>query len=179
MTVTRLVATLMTAGAFAALAACGGDAPAVGSARATLPGAPGGAGQASSNLPDPCTLITRAQAEQAMGNPAAGPGTLEGGPTERTCSYKEGQDGPGSVTLHISDHPDSLKQLVAGTHVDGQPVSGLGDEAIFAPGLETLFVRKGSVAFTVQVATLAIVQGGRGSGKDVVVQLATSVLAQL
>jgi hypothetical protein len=181
---TRLIGAAIACGVVAAVAACGGDSSSASvGAGGALPGGAVAAGQASSNLPDPCTLITQAQAEQAMGAAAAGPGKLQGGYTERVCKYDEGSNGAGSVTLTLNANADILKKVVNGSltgaqSADVQQVSGLGDEALFAPGLEILFVRKGSVGFLVQVATVAIVQS-RGSAKDIDVSLANGVLAKL
>ena len=180
---TRLIGASIACGMVAAVAACGGSSSASVGAGGALPGGVVGAAQANSSLPDPCTLITQAQAEQAMGAAAAGPGKLQGAYTERVCKYDEGSDGAGSVTLTLNANADILKKVVNGSltgaqSADIQQVSGLGDEALFAPGLDILFVRKGSVGFLVQVATVAIVQS-RGSGKDIDVSLANGVLAKL
>ena len=180
---TRLIGASIACGMVAAVAACGSSSSASVVGGGALPGGAAAAAQANSSLPDPCTLITQAQAEQAMGAAAAGPGKAQGAYTDRECTYNEGNDGPGSVTLTLNANADVLRKVVNGSVTgaqspDVQQVGGLGDEALFAPGLDILFVRKGSVGFLVQVATVAIVQS-RGSGMDIDVSLANGVLAKL
>lgn len=166
------------------LAGCGGGSTASAGAGASLPGGvslPAAVDQAKSTLPDPCTLITRAQAEKAMAGPAAGPGKPADDLRERKCTYDavESAGSAGSVTLTINNDPSILKSVVA-AHVGGtsEQVSGLGDEAIYSPGLYILYVRKGNVAFLVQVVTTTTIQD-TSSGKAAEVELATGVLAQI
>lgn len=166
---------LLTATAVAMmLGGCGAEA-----GSSSPPGAAnGGAPHGATSGKDPCSLITRAEAEAAMAEPANGDGKSSAG----ECKFSAGgADGSDSLTLLVGK-PDVLKKVVTSNGVGGtvstETVSGLGDEAIFAPGLETMYVRKGSSAFTIQIATLAAVQANKNQ-KDAATTAAQAVLGRL
>jgi len=89
------------------------------------PGAPGG------SLPDPCTLVTKADAEAAFGEPPAEIETdsFPIGSSGGFCSYwtSEGPDCR-SMDIRTGENNDSLLDYPESFH-DGQPVTGIGDEA--------------------------------------------------
>ena len=127
---------------------------------------------------DPCTLLTRAEAEQALGEPATGEGKGAG---EGLCTWTGvANDGSDLLTVHVAD-PAILKRVVSGSNgtpggVPIEAVSGVGDEAIYADVLKFLFVRKGSTGFTIQLVTIAALQT---SERDKEVTLAQAILGRL
>lgn len=160
------------------VAACGGASTAAGGAAGLTDG--GGAAQAGRPALDPCSLISRAEAEAAMGEPAMGAGTAQ----DTSCKYTaQANDGSDTVSIDV-DKPEILRAVVTGkgggTAVT-EPVSGLGDEAIYEPGLQMLFVRAGSQAFIIQFATVAsLSKGDHGaSAKPIDVTLARAALGRL
>ncbi len=128
---------------------------------------------------DACTLLTRAEVEKALGEPATGEGTSSGaGHCEWTAAANDGSD---TVNLDLDD-ADVLKQVVTGNGGGGtvptESISGVGDEAIYANGLKILYVRKGTTGFTIQIATVAAL-AAQTSEKDNAVTLAQAVLGRL
>lgn len=162
------------------LAACGGgSAPApAGGAAATGGGGP--VAQAGQAAIDPCSLVTRAEAETAMAEPATGAGVAR----HEECKYTAQANDSDTVTVTVGT-PTVLKTVVTGNGVGGtvttEPVSGLGDEAIYQPGLQTIYVRKGDQAFLIQLATIASIQSGDGgaTARALDVTLARAALGRL
>jgi hypothetical protein len=160
--------------------ACGGSTS---SATGGAPGAPdpiAAAAQAGRPAIDPCSLISRAEAESAMGEPATGAGKAQGNECKYTAQANDGSD---IVSIDV-DKPEILKAVVTGNGggtVPTESVSGLGDEAIYEPGLQMLFVRTGSQAFLIQFATVAsLMKADHGaSAKPIDVTLARAALGRL
>ena len=127
---------------------------------------------------DPCTLLTRAEAEQALGEPATGEGKGDG---KGLCVWTGvANDGSDVLTLDLAD-PAVLKRTVSGSNgspggVPIEVVSGVGDEAIYADVLKFLYVRKGTTGFTIQLVTIAALQA---SQRDKEVTLAQAILGRL
>jgi hypothetical protein len=163
------------------LVACGGSTSTAGGGPSGVPGAMGAAAQAGRPAIDPCSLISRADAESAMGEPATGAGKAQGSECKYTAQANDGSD---MVSINV-DKPEILKAVVTGNGVGGtattEAVSGLGDEAIYEPGLQILFVRTGSQAFLVQLATAAsLMKADHGaSAKAIDVTLARAALGRL
>ena len=165
------------------LAACGGSSPTTaggGAAAAALGGAAAAAAGAGHAAIDPCTLVTRTEAEAAMGEAATGPGQVRGADE---CKYTAQANDSDTVTVTVGS-PAGLKTVVTSNGVGGtvttEPVSGVGDEAIYEPGLQVLYVRKGDKAFLIQLATLASVQSAdHSAAKAADVTMAQAAVGRL
>jgi hypothetical protein len=152
------------------LAACGGGgaAPTAGSTRSTVPGAtaggqptagqptaaPGGGqptpaqggGQAVLTGPDVCKLIPDA----AWAALDAGLKITTTKNPDDLCS-RETADGMGSIMVEVTVSREQIKSMntVCGT---AQKISGIGDEAIWCPGLKILAVYANGQTVQVQMA---------------------------
>jgi hypothetical protein len=125
----------------------------------------------------PCTLLTRAEVEKAMGEPVAGEGSTE----FDECTWTGAAHDDDKLSLDVDD-PAVLRQVVTGNggggHVANEPVVDVGDEALYQTNLKILFFRKGTTGFTIQIATEAGAMA-RSSEKDHEVILAKAVLGRL
>lgn len=95
------------------------------------------ASSAQNNLPDPCTLITKAEAEEILGEPVRDPepNSLGG---NRICDFKTAKVHGGILpySIHIAITPEKQNVWDAGKklHTDAKelrPAPGLGDDAYF------------------------------------------------
>ncbi|MGQ0804295.1 MAG: hypothetical protein ACT4PI_10595 [Actinomycetota bacterium] len=111
----------------------------------------------------PCTgeldVLAAADIEAAVGLPVSD-GLTEGG----SCDFAVG-DSTLSVTIERSDDPAAAIESDRSTTADVEDVPGVGDEAIYEPGLDVLYARSGDIlvrffysgtdeAFTVDTFTL-------------------------
>ncbi|MEK7301073.1 MAG: hypothetical protein AAB072_08225, partial [Nitrospirota bacterium] len=105
---------------------------------------------------DPCSLITSAEAERALGEPAR-----EGQRTDATtCVFKSTRDSANAVTVQVDETPG--KDRRAGFNKDrlrrdSVLVAGLGDGAIridSPPSLSRLTFMRGENAVTVMVSSI-------------------------
>lgn len=129
--------------------ACGADAP---PADDTAPAATEAATEVEH---DPCELITTADAEAAIGAPAESERPPEANNDwMATCRYVAPR-GQGVAVLVVTVGLQSAgaafdnARRMEEAGVPTEPVSGVGDEALWAPDLTTLHVRSDSVFFTV------------------------------
>jgi len=127
------------------LAACGGSAaPAP---AAPIAGSSVTAGAAGGSA-DPCSLLTRAEVDTAVGQPL-GPGKKTALPGD--CQWAAA-DFSAAVSVTVSDWSAWKTAAYAGGH---QPVSvpGIGDGALNLNGANgsLLYVRKGSIGFLVMI----------------------------
>lgn len=111
---------------------------------ASVPRAAAANAAADSGYPKACTLLTRQDAETALGESVDGDGEFEsntdgGG----VCTYSNAADGA-SVQLQVVN-PAVGRSLVQ----PAEPVSGLGDEALDNHGW--LFVRNGKTGLVFQI----------------------------
>lgn len=130
---------------FSCLVACNSNKGAPSSTASTQPAtnnatsntATDAASSAQSNLPDPCTAITKAEAEEILGEPVGDPqpNSLGG---NRICDFKTVKVHGGVLpySIHIAITPEKQNVWDAGKklHADAKelrPVAGLGDDAYF------------------------------------------------
>jgi len=99
-----------------------------------------------------CILITKQEAEQALGEPLGEPQSGALGDTT-SCGYQPAPDRGVliSVTKGVSkaDFETSAKQSAELLHAQAQPVSGVGDEAFWLPPY--LIVLKNGVFYRISV----------------------------
>jgi hypothetical protein len=126
---------------------------------------PPGSGDAANNgdYPNPCTLITDADAQTLLGGPLKTKGVYAADPYAHGggCTWDTG-----AHVLNINDGDPAVLGALA--KAMGQPLSGLGDEAYATNG--TVYFRKGNVG-------VRIMAGGRP--KDAIMSLARTVLGKL
>jgi hypothetical protein len=124
---------------------------------------------------DPCTLLTQAQVSAVLGVTVS-----PGQPISTTgCEWSPQQ--PSSfnarVTVSLWDAQAFAGMKTPLPGVTKTPVSGVGDEAVYATiaGLTTLSVKKGKVAFVVRI------YGVPGQAKQMAMEksLALDILAKL
>jgi hypothetical protein len=121
------------------LAACSSSTPGPGSTTASSAVLPGG-------LPDPCSLITQAELETALG-PGATKTSVDNQRTgNQDCRLKPATAGNIElivIIVHKADLWDGIKKAVLPPSSDGKTVSGLGDDA-FVGRAVGYNVRKGN-----------------------------------
>jgi hypothetical protein len=154
---------LLTTGMTLLLGACGGaSTPAATSApngAATAPAQnptpgsgtaapstkpPSGGGTATGGSVDPCSLLTQAEVDTAVGQPL-GPGNQSLLPGE--CSWTT-TDVTAGVDVQVSDWAQT-KTAATAPGIHPISVSGVGDEALYHQG--NLYVRKGDAGFLVSI----------------------------
>lgn len=176
----RALVGLSAALAASALVLAGCGATAAPPAGGSLGGAPQTAGPGGvTTAKDPCTLLTRAEAETALGEPATGEGKNANGVCKWTGAANDGSD---VLTINVDD-PAVLKRVASGSNgtpggVPIELVSGVGDEAIYADVLKFLYVRTGTTGFMIQLVTIANMQTN-ASARDTEVILAKTILSRL
>jgi Protein of unknown function (DUF3558) len=106
-----------------------------------------------SKLPDPCTLLTKEEAEAILGGPIKDPqpNSLGG---NRICEYNTQKlyGGIASYSIHIALTPESQQQWDLGKKMhakEAHPVANLGDDAFFL--LDELNVRKQGLTIDIGV----------------------------
>jgi Protein of unknown function (DUF3558) len=136
--------------------------------------------QASANDVDPCSLITKAEAEAALGEPVQEPKVTTLG--MRTCSFlpvKESLDKRiVSVGVQRAGGPnlDAIKQVTSET-ANTAPVPGIGEKAVWEKGgVDELWILQGNALIRVVVSTPAKPESVR---LDAAKHLAQSVLGRL
>lgn len=129
--------------------------PGASSAAATTPATPS-AGPAS----DPCRLITRAEAADALGRPVVKVQPRQGF-LVRSCLFV-GARGGRQLIVQVHQGPAASRtQFEMGRRPDDQPVAGVGDEAWFTPDTCLLDVRAGAVRFQIGLLDAAGLAGPR------------------
>jgi hypothetical protein len=146
----RLPCLLRTLGlAIVVAAGCGGDRP--GDSTSTTP--PAGSAGSDAAL-DPCTLVTRAEADQALGAASTPerPGEANIPPRLLTCRYTAPR-GQGLAVMTVmvrAGYSDAeAKTTFQGMREVGptQPVAGLGDDAFWLA--DQLWILKGTRSISV------------------------------
>jgi hypothetical protein len=108
-----------------------------------------------SSLPDPCTLLSKAEAESILGSPVKDPepNSLGG---NKICDYNTVKlyGGIAPYSIHIAITPESRKVWDAGKklHADAKeshPVAGVGEEAYFITDELDIFSNQRSINITV------------------------------
>jgi len=124
--------------------------------------------------PHACSIVTREALERA-----AGTAFKEGRKLMRNCIF-DTADGRGRVTVQVgfpgdglSDYPDQKHAMeLAGAKL--VPVSGLGDEAVWADGPDHLLLRKGGHLIDVDPGLT-----GKGSARERATAIAQAVLLEV
>ena len=96
---------------------------------------------------DPCSLVTRAEAEALLGAPVAGPEKTAARGQFVQCRYLA-RGGPEAGRLTVQVHAVDLRSKRRAFKDSGEaarPVTGIGDEAFWAPAMGALYVGKGPV----------------------------------
>jgi Protein of unknown function (DUF3558) len=114
--------------------------PTANAGAAATPSKPAGGGTTTGGSKDPCSLLTQAEVDAAVGQPL-GPGkaTIPGYDCDWTTA-----DFSASVSVTVSDWA-AIKTAATSTGT-ATPVSGVGDEALTKGG-GLLYVRKGDQGF--------------------------------
>ena len=136
-----------------ALAACGqGDRDDAGSKTAAAP--------AASAAPDACSLVTKADAEAAIGATVTGPEKSSGMGTMDQCQYLysgERLADQGAVTVQVYPVDIASQQKAFAEAGEAmEPVSGIGQAAFWVPGHSALHVGKGNVTASFSVTRQGI-----------------------
>jgi hypothetical protein len=153
-------------GAQAAAAASGAAAPADGSDAAA-------ASDAADNTGPGCKLATVAEISTAAGKPMK----LVGGALG-ICAYSA-VDGP-SFALEASIYEDTASMTTMTTleNAGSEHLDGLGDDAFWNGTIGTVFVRKGTRAFSFSLQSFANLTDDPAAVKSKMVTLATAVAAR-
>ncbi|MDP9116281.1 MAG: hypothetical protein M3O28_03265, partial [Actinomycetota bacterium] len=127
-------------------------------------------GAARPTVPNPCALITTADAAAAIGaQPSGQPMSVAQPFGIMLCTYTA----PGQGSLGIAVGPaDTLRN---GASVTPSPVAGLGDEAIWSPPA-TLFVRHASTGIELDLSRYA---GDDATTKQAAIALARAALTRV
>ena len=167
----RLPTALLVACAFVLLAACGGgaaDSPggtesgasAAGGQR-TSSGAPAtGGGSGATQDRDACTLVTREEAEAALGQPVNEAEVTYANAAKSDCNYTSVGNSGASVLYVQADYGPRVRatyDLAKQVYSAPQPVAGTGDAAfaivLGAPSVQVHFV-KGDAYVTVVITNI-------------------------
>lgn len=173
----RWYAAPVTAGICLALAACGGSSDQTASPVKTGGQATAGPGQSDDTSgkqgnTKPCDLLTVDELKAATGFTAqAGTAAVSDVEGESGCEWVVEDGNPGKATVSVDVLPAGLYPGLAPSAA--VKVSGVGDEALWASGLWTLYVHTAQQDFSVQVATLKVKQQPTAQA------LALKVLARL
>ncbi|MEP6769476.1 MAG: DUF3558 family protein [Acidobacteriota bacterium] len=127
---------------------------------------------AVTNTIDPCTLITKAEAEAALGMSVTGPETERDGDGV-TCTYTHSAT---TLVVHVGRQPSSVSAIEQARTLYGENakiLSGIGDAAFEGPGRMISGVKN---------STLFLINTGAGPGimsEDKFLALARTVAARL
>jgi len=138
---TRSIIVVLSALAVLFLAACSGSTP-----RPSSSAASSTAGAASGALPEPCSLITQAEVETALGKGATKTSVDNQRTGNQDCRLKPATAGTIElivVIVHKADLWDGIKKAMLPPSSDAKTVSGLGDDA-FVGRAVGYNVRKGN-----------------------------------
>ena len=123
-----LIVRVLTVVAVLFLAACSSSTPNPGSSAA--PAAPAAA--VSGGLPEPCSLITQAEVETALGKGATKTSVYNERLGAQQCRLKPAVAGTIDeivMGVHKADLWDGIKKAMLPPNSDAKPVPGLGDDA--------------------------------------------------
>jgi hypothetical protein len=123
--------------------------------------------------PDPCTLVSKTQAEDLAGT-ALEVGITSGQAEDQSCTYPGVSSGPtAQVELFVGDGAKKYLEVDRSLQHDISPVAGLGDEAYVEEF--TVFARKGQKWIALRLVRLNDFEPYRQPMLD----LATDILKQL
>lgn len=125
---------------------------------------------ASPHIPDPCKLLTAAEASELLGAKLS-PGEIKRMGVVTRCAFRGTADQEVFLDVHNETAPESDASIFDGmTHLpDVQPVSGIGDKALWSHDKfgSKLFIMKGGklvivgVPSTVSALTPAVEKAGK------------------
>jgi hypothetical protein len=106
-------------------------------------GSSGGSSSGAKTAPDPCTLVTKAQAEALAGTALEG-GITSGLSGDQSCTYPGAPNGPtAQVELFVGGGAKGYYDADKTLEHQFAPIPGLGDEAYVED--YNVFARKGSI----------------------------------
>ncbi len=127
----------------------------------------GSRGTPGANVPDPCSLVTREDAETALGLKASGPEKNSGFGQFQQCQYTaNGQRISDIRSVTIQVHPvdfASMRKAYAEQGEKIEPVTGIGEAAFWSPNQSFLFIQRGkvTVGFAVHRAGTDLLKASR------------------
>ncbi len=123
---------------------------------------------------DTCALVTKADAEAAVGEPVGAPTLIRNTSSDSLCTYKSA-GGTAYLNVHIWHWPDvaTAANTFHQYQSTGQPLAGLGDQAVATSGY--ILVQKGAVLL--EIALLG--QSKQADPAGAIKTLAAKLLAQL
>jgi len=123
---------------------------------AAPPAAVSTAQAAAPTLPDPCSLLTKAEAEQLAGvTMQPGDDTVARDPATDvgSCTYDAAVTGPsGSVNVFDQLGVPHAMEVDRAIHHKFRSVAGIGDEALEEPENQSIFIRKGQMWIYVEAS---------------------------
>jgi len=120
------------------------------------------------NKLDPVKLLTKQEAQEALGKPVKD-AEIKENPTGKICVYSS-QDGDSFIQLALQDKDNAVQIFTdLKTNLKGIPAPGIGDNAFWAP--PGLHVLKGKVYFSIA--------SGKGGVQEINTKLAKIVLTRL
>ena len=165
--VSRLaIAGLIAATAGVLLAGCG-PVPSAGPAVAGRH--PGGAAAAGATAPNPCSLVTEAEATTAIGA-AAGPGVPGGSSDVPRCTYGNGALIIDASSQGRAEYDSQHAAMTSGPAGSSREVSGVGDAAFEVSGGPTAIVMFAKGSTLVEI----ILQGSLSAPADAGITLASA-----
>lgn len=172
MTSTRRLGAALVMGLPLALLACGGSSP---EAETSSPTASAGAAAVEPPPIEPCTYITKDEAEEALGMTLQEPRASAYNPVSRdaACEF----DSAGDIqtlalsvrVANLANQQASIKRLEELVGDGSEPVEGLGDRAFYALG--QLFIFKADRQATIIVSPIVRPQEKRLAARDAIARL--------
>ena len=154
----------LASGAATAPADSSGDAPAAGASDAGAAGSDDG-GKA-------CQLVTAAQVSTAAGKPMHS----VGGAGDIICTFSAVDDASFAMNVTIYNDDASMVTMQS-VETSSDHLDGLGDDAFWNPTLGTVFVKKGSRAFSFSLPSFANLTADPAAVKSKMVTLAQQALS--
>jgi hypothetical protein len=172
---------VVLAGALVLLAACGGsddEAPVVveeedgGTAQLENPDASVPEAEPVAGMPDPCSLVTDDEVAEATDAEPTRTVRTQLTPTAAECAFLAESDPVAIVGVELEPDDD----LGAYDELEGEPVEGVGDEAVWSPVLGAVAVLQDGRQVT---ATLVITDQDPDDLREPAVGLAEAALGRL
>ncbi|MGH9162809.1 MAG: DUF3558 domain-containing protein [Vicinamibacteraceae bacterium] len=108
------------------------------------------AGLGAAPPPDPCALVTKADAEKLAGEPMQDAGR---GP--QTCAYGPPEGGLPRVEVYVGDPSQRYLTIEQSQGRKFRTLSGAGDEAFVSDATALLFIKKSDLLVAVRYVTLS------------------------
>ncbi|MGZ6213355.1 MAG: hypothetical protein ACXWPO_02175 [Candidatus Limnocylindrales bacterium] len=128
----------------------GSTATPAAAASAATTASPQAGGGGGSGVADACSLVTPAQVSAATNRTVTAANPVGGGAGQAFCAYVDA-NGANVVATGIATGPGEAAAFEGFKAVPGYvAVSGLGDAALWLPGANQLYVKKGDALYLVQ-----------------------------